>query len=87
MDKKNLEKTGDPLHAAITLVLRLIQEEVQITDTAIAQKIDVKVQSLRRWMNDERPMPATAFLKIAEALGVDPNEVVRRARQRLSEQV
>ena len=87
MDKKEKNTTGDPLHAAITTVLRLIQEEAQITDVAIAKATALKVQSIRRWMDDERPMPATAFMQIAEALGTDPNEVIRRARQRLSEQV
>jgi len=84
MDNMKRPKTGDPLSAAIAMVLCLAQTEAHMTDVALAREADVKVQSLRRWMDDERPMPATPFVRIAEALGVDPSEVVRRARQRLA---
>ncbi|POH58757.1 hypothetical protein C3B59_18390 [Cryobacterium zongtaii] len=85
MDNKKPATTGDPLNAAIAKVLRLAQTEVDITDVALARKADVKVQSLRRWLDDERPMPASPFVRITDALGVDASEVVRRARQRLGE--
>lgn len=87
MDNTRAAITGDPLNGAIALVLRLAQTEARMTDIALAAKVDVKVQTLRRWLADERPMPATPFVRIAEALGVEPSEVIRRARQRLSEQV
>lgn len=85
MDNKTPATTGDPLNAAIAMVLRLAQTEIGITDVALAKAADVKVQSLRRWLDDERPMPASPFVRITEALRVDPSEVVRRARQRLGE--
>ena len=50
-----------------------------------AEGSDDALSQFRRWLDDERPMPASPFIRITEALGVEPSEVVRRARQRLAE--
>lgn len=84
MDNKQTLTTGDPLNAAIAMVLTLAQTEARMTDVALAKAAQVNVQSLRRWMDDVRPMPASPFVRITEALGVEPSEVVRLARQRLA---
>jgi transcriptional regulator with XRE-family HTH domain len=85
MDNKQPVNTGDPLNAAVAKVLRLAQTEMDISDVALAQRADVKVATLRRWLDDKRPLPASPFVRIAEALDVDPTEVIRRARLRLAE--
>jgi hypothetical protein len=76
MDNKQPARTGDPFNAAIMLALRNAQREARISDVALAQAVDVKVQTLRRWMDDERAMPASPFLRISTTLGVDVSQLL-----------
>ena len=85
MDNMKPVDAGDPLNAAVAKVLRLAQTEVDITDVALAIQADVKVQTLRRYLDGARPMQVGPFIRISDALGVDSTEVIRRARQRLAE--
>jgi ribosome-binding protein aMBF1 (putative translation factor) len=84
MDNKQPALTGDPLNAVVMRALRNAQHDAKMSDVALAQKVDVKVQTLRRWMDDERAMPASPFLRIAAALGVNVSALLDSAQAQIS---
>jgi len=50
---------------------------------ALAEKIGRPYDSTRNYLRKERLMPLGSFLEIANGLGVDPEVIVARARERL----
>lgn len=84
MDNKQPALTGDPLNALVMRALRIAQADARMSDVALSKMVDVRVQTLRRWMDDERAMPASPFLRIAAALNVDVSALLDDAQAQIS---
>jgi plasmid maintenance system antidote protein VapI len=84
MDNKT-EKALDPLVAAIAEILDAKQHKAKISDIALAETVGLPVVSVRRYIAGTRDMPASAFVKITKALGLNSEEVVSAALRSVSE--
>lgn len=51
--------------------------------TALAERISRPYDSTRNYLRKERSMPLMVFLECATALGLEPNVIIERARQRM----
>lgn len=84
MDNVNA-RLADLLNEAIASELSHRQLDAKISDVSLSKTTGVNVQSLRRYMEGTRAMPATAFVLLAHALGTDATTVVEAARARLAQ--
>ena len=65
--------------------LRAAQARAQLTDTALAERAGIPVQTLRRYLKGTRDTPASAIFRIAEALEVAPGRLLDDAMKSLDE--
>lgn len=65
--------------------LRAAQGRARLTDTALAERAGIPVVTLRRYLKGIRDTPASAILKIADALGVNPGSLLDDAKNHLDQ--
>lgn len=51
-----------------------------ITQSELARRMHSNQSAVQRWLNGERSIPLGDFLRICDTLGLDPADVIRRAR-------
>lgn len=73
----------DLLQAAIIDQLNAELGASGVSMKDLAAKINRPYDSTRNYLKKERSMPLGIFLECAAALGVSPDELIARARQRL----
>lgn len=75
----------DKYISAAAAELRAAQARAQLTDTALAQRADVPVVTLRRYLKGERDTPVSVLMRIAAALNVDPGKILNDAFDSLND--
>lgn len=77
---------GPPLTLAMALALEISSElgRQRMSDQELGRRIGVAKNTAGRLMNGKAPIDMRRLFKIAEALGVPPEEFIRRARIALS---
>lgn len=78
-----MTKEDDALQDAIIDQLNAEIAAAGLNMKALAERIGRPYDSTRNYLRKERTMPILIFIECANALGVDPDEVIRRARQRI----
>lgn len=73
----------DELQAAIIDQLNAEIGAAGSSMKALAAKIGRPYDSTRDYLRKERLMPLSVFLEASSALGLSPDEIIARARQRL----
>lgn len=72
---------GDAFNAAVAEVLRLERVMKRITIAELAERSGLGVNSVKRYLDGERPIPLPAFRNLCGALGVDPLVIIERGEQ------
>lgn len=58
----------------------------RVTQDDLAEKSGIPLVSLRRYLNGKRHIDMSVLAGICDGLGLDPQDVMRKARERLSEE-
>lgn len=66
----------DKYIAAASGALRAAQGRADMTDAALAERAGIPVVTLRRYLKGQRDAPASAILKIADALGISAGDLL-----------
>lgn len=74
---------GDNLEAALAkqISIELVERDMGQQDLAAA--VGIEPATLSRYMNLKRSMPMPTFMKVAEALGINPATLMQRAADRV----
>ena len=75
----------DKYIAAASAELRAAQGRAELSDAALARRSGIPVETLRRYLKGQRDTPASALLKIADALGINPGKLLDDAKKSLDE--
>jgi transcriptional regulator with XRE-family HTH domain len=85
--EKKVESSGDPLNAAVAAILKAKRYEIDISYDQLAIDSGVLPATLNRMLFDKRLMRMTDFFAVAEALRLDPLDVLARAKAAVAQQV
>lgn len=75
--------TWDNLAAAVASQLRAERAAAQMTYKELADAAGMTEQSVMRYLTGKRDIPLPEFAKMAEALGLTPYELMKRAESRI----
>ena len=78
---------GDRLEAALLVQIKVELVERDMTQQDLAKKMGIDKATLSRYMKGHTAMKMGTFYEIAEALGVTPQELMRRAGCRVEQEV
>lgn len=67
--------------------LRIERAAKNLTFKELEARSEITEQTIRRYFNELRAIPMTAFLQLARALGADPSVIIARARQRGEDEI
>ena len=73
----------DPYNSAIAAIMRARKAELRLTFEELETKSGINLRTLKRLVNDQRPILMGNFVKLAAALELDPAETVQAAADRV----
>lgn len=79
--------TFEGMAAAIVQQIKAERAAADLTVQQLAEVSGVPYPTLRRYLADERSMSLDAFVAVAGGLGIEPDELVKRAMQRLPQKL
>ena len=79
----NKDETKDAYNSAIAAIMRARKAELRLTFEALEKSSGINLRTLKRLVNDERPFVMGNFVKLANALELDPAAVVQSAADRV----
>lgn len=70
------------LQSAIVAQLQAERGAARLTYAELAEKAELKEQTVMRYLTNKRDMPMSAFLDLCTALEMDPRDIVTLAKER-----
>lgn len=83
----NIEGRGDRFAELVALELRGAMASRGFVAQHVASRIGIHSVSLSRYLNGHRVMPSSVVSTVAEVIGVEPQEIVGRAYERLLDEL
>lgn len=78
-----MTKEDDALQDAIIDQLNAEIAAAGLNMKALAERVGRPYDSTRNYLRKERAMPVLIFIELTSALGLTPDELIQRARQRI----
>jgi transcriptional regulator with XRE-family HTH domain len=75
---------GERLDAALAAQIKVELAEREMEQKALASALSIESATLSRYMTNKRSMPMHTFVKVAEAFGLSPYELMKRAEARIA---
>ena len=73
----------DPYNSSIAAIMRARKAELRLTFEELEAGSGINLRTLKRLINDQRPILMGNFVKLAAALKLDPAAVVQSAADRV----
>lgn len=75
--------SGELLEAAIAKQIKVELVERGLDQKGLAELVGVHAVTMSKYMKGTRSMPMPTFFAVADALGLSPQELMRRAEARI----
>ena len=79
-----MDRPGEKQAAAVAAQIRAERGARNMTIHELAERSGITEQSLQRYLAEKRPITVTVLYQICTGLGIDLDELIRRAESRLS---
>lgn len=77
---------GERLEAALSTQIKVELAEREMEQKDLADAIGIESATLSRYMTGKRSMPMPTYFKVAEALGLSAQVLMRRAEARIAQE-